>query len=90
MPTFAESGLAGFDLAAWNVWFAPHGTPDAIVTRLNTELAKVLADPDQQQRLRQLGYEPGAGEDARRVGEFVRSEAGKWGELIRRAGIKAE
>ena len=90
VPTFAESGLAGFDLAAWNVWFAPHGTPDAIVTRLNEALAKVLADPDLQQRLRQLGYEPGAGEDARRVGEFVRSEAGKWGELIRRAGIKAE
>jgi tripartite-type tricarboxylate transporter receptor subunit TctC len=90
VPTLAESGLAGFDLVAWNVWFAPRGTPVEIVSRLNTETAKVLADADVQLRLRQLGYEPGAGEDPKRVAQFVEGEAQKWGTLIRRAGIKAE
>jgi tripartite-type tricarboxylate transporter receptor subunit TctC len=89
-PTFAEAGLKGFDLVAWNVWFAPRGTPPAIVAKLNAEIAAVLKDPEVQQRLRQLGYEPGAGEDPKRVAEFVQAEAQKWGELIRRAGIKAE
>ncbi len=89
-PTFAEAGLKEFDLVAWNVWFAPRGTPTAIITKLNAEITAVLKDAETQQRLRQLGYEPGAGEDPKRVAEFVQAEAQKWGELIRRAGIKAE
>lgn len=88
--TFAEAGLRNFDLAAWNVWFAPRGTPPAIVNQLNAELRKVLAEPEIQAKLRALGYEPGGTEDAARVAEFVRSESAKWGELIRGAGIKAE
>jgi tripartite-type tricarboxylate transporter receptor subunit TctC len=90
VPTFAESGIPKFDLAAWNVWFAPRGTPADIVAKLNSEIAAVLADAEVQQRLRQLGYEPGAGENPKRVAEFVQGESQKWGELIRRAGIKAE
>ena len=90
VPTFAESGMPKFDLVAWNVWFAPRGTAAEVVTRLNAEIAQVLADSSIQQRLRQLGYEPGAGEDPKRVAEFVHAEAEKWGALIRRAGIKAD
>jgi tripartite-type tricarboxylate transporter receptor subunit TctC len=90
VPTFAESGIPGFDLVAWNVWFAPRGTPVEIVAKLNAEIAAVLADANIQQRLRQLGYEPGTGEDPSRVAAFVRAESDKWGQLIRRAGIKAD
>jgi tripartite-type tricarboxylate transporter receptor subunit TctC len=90
VPTFAESGLANFDLVAWNVWFAPKGTPPEIVSKLNTELVKVLQDPEIQQKLRALGYEPGGPDNAGQVAAFVRAEAQKWGELIRAAGIKAE
>jgi tripartite-type tricarboxylate transporter receptor subunit TctC len=90
VPTFAESGIPKFDLAAWNVWFAPRGTPADIVAKLNSGIAAVLADAEVQQRLRQLGYEPGAGENPKRVAEFVQAESEKWGGLIRRAGIKAE
>ena len=89
-PTFAESGLPGFDLAAWNVWFAPRGTPPEIVTKLNEELRKVLGDAEVQGKLRALGYEPGGTQTAAQVGEFMRAEEKKWGDLIRAAGIKAE
>jgi tripartite-type tricarboxylate transporter receptor subunit TctC len=63
VPTFAEGGLAGYDLAAWNVWFAPRGTPPDIVAQLNAELRKVLSEPEVQTRLRDLGYEPAGSED---------------------------
>ena len=90
VPTFAESGLPGFALVAWNVWFAPQGTPPEVVARLNAEIGQVLKDPDTVARMRALGYEPGAGEDANKVSDFVHGETRKWGELIRAAGIKAE
>jgi len=90
VPTLAESGLQRFDLVAWNVWFAPRGTPPEVIATLNAGISAVLASADVQQRLRQLGYEPGAGENPARVAEFVDAESRKWGGLIRRAGIKAE
>jgi len=90
VPTFAESGLPRFDLAAWNVWFAPRGTPPDIVNKLNSEITAVLTDPEVMQKLRQLGYEPGTGEKPAQVAEFVHAEGVKWGGLIRKAGIKAE
>lgn len=90
VPTLAESGVPGFSLVAWNVWFAPQGTPPDIVAKLNTEIRHVLADSDTIAKLRALGYEPGQGEDPRKVAEFVQAETNKWGELIRSAGIKVE
>ena len=90
VPSFAESGLPGFNLVAWNVWFAPRGTPPDVIAKLNAEIAKVLADPDTVSKMRALGYEPGAGEDTTRVSAFVSAETKKWGELIRAAGIKAD
>ena len=90
VPTLAESGLPGFNLVAWNVWFAPQGTPADIVAKLNAEMRQVLTDADTIAKLRALGYEPGVGEDPKKVADFVQSETSKWGELIRSAGIKAE
>ena len=90
VPTLAESGVPGFSLVAWNVWFAPQGTPPEIVAKLNAEMRHVLTDPDTIAKLRALGYEPGSGEDPKKVADFVQAESRKWGELIRSAGIKAE
>ena len=90
VPTLAEAGLAGFDLAAWNVWFTPKGTPMDIVNKLNDELRKALADPEVQSHLRTLGYEPSGTQSSKQVADFVSDESRKWGDLIRAAGIKAE
>ena len=90
VPSFAESGLPGFSLVAWNVWFAPRGTPPAIVEKLNVEIAKVLAEPDTAAKLRGLGYEPGQADDPQKVSAFVNAETKKWGDLIRAAGITAD
>ena len=90
VPTFAESGIPDFALVAWNVWFAPKGTPPEIVNRLNQEIRLVLAEPETAAKLNALGYQPGGSDDPRKVAEFVRSETRKWGALIRAAGIKAD
>ncbi|MGB3070440.1 MAG: tripartite tricarboxylate transporter substrate binding protein [Ottowia sp.] len=90
VPSFAESGLPAIDIAAWNAWLAPHGTPPAVVAKLNSELGKVLSDADVQGKLRALGYEPDGKMGPAQVREFVRSEERKWGDLIRAGGIKAE
>lgn len=89
IPTFSESGLPGFDLVAWNALFAPRGTPVEIVNLLNAEVAKALAQPEVRARLLRMGFEPGGG-SADRLRAFVESESQRWGQLIRKAGIKAE
>jgi tripartite-type tricarboxylate transporter receptor subunit TctC len=90
VPSFHEVGLAGFDIAAWNVWFAPHDSPAEAVRVLNAGIVRVLAQPEVKQRLRDLGLEPGGNQSPQAVGEFVAAEIKKWGNLIRRAGLKAE
>jgi len=89
IPTFAESGLRGFELVAWNALFAPRGTPVSIVQRLNLEVVRILALPDTRERLLQMGFEP-AGSTPEQLAAFVESETRKWTELIRSAGVKAQ
>ncbi len=90
VPTFAESGLSGFDISAWNVWFAPRDTPPETVRLLNAGIVRALAQAEVKQRLRELGFEPGGNESPQAVADFVAAEIRKWGDLIRRAGLKAE
>lgn len=89
VPTVAEQGVPGFDVSAWNALYAPKGTPAAVITRLNAEVAKVLAQPDTQQRLLQLGHEPVGGTPAE-LAAFEKTEREKWGPIIRKAGLKAD
>lgn len=87
-PVSAQ-GLPDFQVIAWNGLYAPKGTPPAVVQKLNGELAKILARPEVQQRLLELGHEPGGGSPAE-LAAFARSERLKWQPLIVQAGLKAE
>lgn len=87
-PVSAQ-GVQDFQVLAWNGLYAPKGTPAAVVKRLNTELAKILAQPEVRQRLLELGHEPAGGEP-KRLSDFAKSERAKWGPLITKAGIKAD
>ena len=89
LPTFAESGVPGFDIAGWNALFAPRGTPPEIVNLLNAEVAKALAQPEVRQRILRMGSEPGGG-SPEKLKAFVESEVQRWGNLIRKAGIRAD
>jgi tripartite-type tricarboxylate transporter receptor subunit TctC len=89
VPTVAEQGVPGFDVSAWNALYAPKGTPAPVIARLNAEVSKVLAQPDVQQRLLQLGHEPVGGTPAE-LAAFERAERAKWEPIIRKAGLKAD
>jgi tripartite-type tricarboxylate transporter receptor subunit TctC len=89
VKSVAEQGLPGFEVIAWNALYAPKGTPKETIQLLNTEINKILAQPETRQKLKDLGYEVGGG-TPEQPAEFGRYERRKRGSLIAAAGIKAE
>ncbi|HEV7915333.1 MAG TPA: tripartite tricarboxylate transporter substrate-binding protein, partial [Albitalea sp.] len=89
IPTVAEAGVPGYELTGWVGVFVPTGTPDAVVTKLNEEINRILALPDIRQSLLQQGMDPMTGSPAQ-LGALVRSEIPKWARITREAGIKPE
>lgn len=88
VPTFRESGLAGFDAASWFGLSAPAGTPKDVVERLNKEVHAVLANPVTAKRLQDAGLTPSMGSPAE-FGALIRSDLAKWGEVAKQAAIKS-
>ena len=81
--------LPGFEATAWFGVMAPAGTPAALVERLNAEINRALADPEVARQLLSRGFEPQAMTPAA-WGSFIAAETTRWGELIKRANLKAE
>ena len=89
MPTIAESGLPGFTVVNWLGVLAPAGTPREIISRLNAEIVKTVHLPEVKARLLVEGFEP-IGSTPEKLGEEMRTWIPRWGEIIRKAGIRAE
>jgi tripartite-type tricarboxylate transporter receptor subunit TctC len=87
--SIAAAGLQDFEVLAWNGLYAPRGTPAAVVQRLNAELARILAQPEVQRRLLELGHEA-AGGSPEQLGTFAAAERKKWGALVKSVGLKIE
>jgi tripartite-type tricarboxylate transporter receptor subunit TctC len=86
LPTLAET-LPGFQAVTWYALFAPRATPPAIVTKLNAEVVKVLADPGLAQRLANQGLDPAPGTPAE-LTAYVRAETERFSHIIKIAGLK--
>ncbi|GKS73478.1 tripartite tricarboxylate transporter substrate binding protein [Acidovorax sp. SUPP950] len=92
VPTVAESGLkdlADFEVQSWQAIFVPAGTPEPVVTRLHTEIRKILAQPDMQTRLKSFGMEP-ADMTTAQIATFQKAEVAKWAQVIKAANIKVD
>jgi tripartite-type tricarboxylate transporter receptor subunit TctC len=87
VPTIAEAALPGFEASTWWGILAPARTPEAIVVRINTELARALAQADVLERIAALGAEP-VGGPPQRLTDHLQSEIPKWSRVIREANIK--
>jgi tripartite-type tricarboxylate transporter receptor subunit TctC len=87
IPTFAESGLPGYESIGWFGFVAPARTPPAIIARLNAAIVAALSDPVVLERIRVLGAEPmpGTPEEFTR---FIRSEYEKWAKVVTESGAK--
>jgi tripartite-type tricarboxylate transporter receptor subunit TctC len=89
LPTIAESGLPGFDVAGWNGILAPAGTPPAIVERLNKAVIGALESAEMKKVLAENGLEP-AGNSPDAFAKIMRDDIQKWIRVVREAGIKPQ
>ena len=89
VPTIAGSGYPGYEAGIWFAMVVPKATPAAIVARLNTEVAKILTQPDMKARFDGLALEliPGPSDE---VAKYAAREQARWGRLIREKGIRLE
>ena len=82
VPTVAEAGFPGFDVIAWYALFAPRGTPESVVGRLNAEIKKIVGGDDVREQMAKLGAEPRY-MSPKEVADFVAVESPKWGSLLK-------
>jgi len=87
-----EQGLAGFDAGAWNGWFLPKGTPDAIVQKLNDALVGSMNLPSVQTKLQDIGVMVVAPErrSPAYLQKLVETEIQKWAGPIKAAGVSVD
>ena len=89
LPTIAESGLPGFEQSSWHGLLAPAGTPQPIINKLYTELARILRMPDVEERLAAQGVDVVAGSPAE-LATFIRHDVEKYSKLLKKANITLE
>lgn len=87
-PTVAET-YPGFEVSAWFAFFGPPGMPHVTVTRLNTEIVKVLSNPEIRKKLESLALPPAPG-TPQQLADRVSADLNRWGKLIETIGLKAE
>lgn len=89
LPTVSESGLPGFETSIWFGLFAPAATPRDVIDRIARETARVLAMPDVRAQLARQGVDS-MPKTPEQLGEYVRDEVDKWGQVVRNAGVRAD
>jgi tripartite-type tricarboxylate transporter receptor subunit TctC len=89
LPTIDEAGVPGFEVTAWGGVVVPAGVSRTTIARLNAEINRALASPSFREKVSTFGYEV-AGGTPEQFEAFVKKEAAKWAEVIKRGGIKAD
>lgn len=89
VPTFQESGLAGFDTYEWYGVFAPGNLPKPILMKLSQEIARIIKLPEMSERLALQGALP-VGNTSDEFARFVKSEMDQWGKLAQKIGLKPD
>ncbi|HEX3161815.1 MAG TPA: tripartite tricarboxylate transporter substrate-binding protein [Pseudolabrys sp.] len=82
VPTYAEAGFPGFFAASWVGFFAPAKTDPQIIAALNTAINDTIKNPDVQQKLATIGFDPIQGSPAQAETMF-KAEVTKWGEMVK-------
>jgi tripartite-type tricarboxylate transporter receptor subunit TctC len=89
VPTVAEAGLRDFEVTTWYGVLAPAGTSKSVVNRLNAELVKIMHSSELKERLAATGTEP-LTSTPEEFAAYIKRKIAKWGEVIRKAGVKAD
>ena len=88
IPTVAEAGVPGFEASAWFGVIAPAKTPAAIIARLNAEIVKSMRSPDTESRVQSIGAEV-LTSTPQEYAQVIAADIDRWGELVRRLGLRA-
>jgi tripartite-type tricarboxylate transporter receptor subunit TctC len=89
LPTMAEAGLSGFDISTWYGFFAPAGTPSAIVAKWNAEVGRILNAPDVRAKLIADGAEP-APNTPEQFAQMIARELTKYARIVKASGAKVD
>jgi tripartite-type tricarboxylate transporter receptor subunit TctC len=89
LPTVAEAGLPGYALDPWFAMLAPRGVPAEARARAGAAVAEALRDAAMRERFAAIGAEPMEC-DATSLGRLLAEETARWGELVRRLGIRPD
>jgi tripartite-type tricarboxylate transporter receptor subunit TctC len=89
VPTLQEAGVPGYDASNWLALLAPAGTPKDIVMRLNSEIAKLMAQPEVQKAMFDAGVQVSLS-SPEALTQLMLDEHAKWGKIIHEAGIRLQ
>jgi tripartite-type tricarboxylate transporter receptor subunit TctC len=89
VPSFAESGLQGFDIQAWYGFMGPARLPPEIVRKINADSIAIIGSRDFQERLERDGIEPVSNSPAAFAAQ-IRADIERWAKVVKTAGIKPE
>ena len=90
IPTIAESGLAGYELVAWQGVVAPAGTPRPVVDALALQINRLVADPATREKLTALSLQPLPPSTPDSFAAYVKSEVERWAVIVKNSGAEAE
>ena len=88
VPTFDELGVAYGNDTSWYALFAPAGTPQPVIAKINADTNRVLADADMKERATKLGFRL-VGGSPERLGAYLRNEIDKWATVAKKGGLTA-
>ena len=89
LPTIAETGLPGYEVASWFAFCAPAGTPKTVVSKVNADMVSLIKTSEMQGQLLKLGAQPltmSPGE----FGAFIKSEIVKWSKVVKDSGAQLD
>lgn len=89
LPTMAELGMPDFEVNLWVGIFAPRGTPDVVVDKLNAAIKQAAATPELREAFAKVGVEPHSA-SVNDTAAFVQAEFTKWANVIKSANVKPE
>jgi tripartite-type tricarboxylate transporter receptor subunit TctC len=89
VPTLQEAGVPGYEASVWLALLAPAGTPRDIVTKLNTEINKLMSSPEARKAMFDAGVEVSTS-TPEAMTDYMALEMVRWGKVVKEAGIKLE
>ncbi len=89
VPTFSESGVAGFEAGLWFGLNTTAGTPRATIERLNREVVRIMGTPEMREVLARQGIDP-TPSSAQAFDAFITQDTAKWARVVKAAGVRAD